>query len=199
MRRLVAGLIIIVATFVLFPTRPSSQSGELRVLEASPSGEINQPSDANEIRVIFSEPMVALGRIPSNPAPTWIHIAPAIKGTFRWSGTSVLIFSPDPASPLPYATRYTVSIDAGVTSVAGRSLASPYAFSFTTPTIKLTSLRWYRRQNRFDQPVLLALGFNQPVRAADVARLAVVRYEPYTFETPDPRRGSARTARRHRS
>ena len=37
------------------------------------------------------------------------------------------------------------SIDAGVTSVAGRSLASPYVFSFSTPTVKLTSLRWYRR------------------------------------------------------
>ncbi len=68
--------------------------------------------------------------------------------------------------------------------MAGRPLAAPHVFSFTTPTVKLTSLRWYRKQNRFDQPVVLALRFNQPVRAADVARLAVVRHEPYEFEAP---------------
>ena len=82
-------------------TIASSQSSPLTIVSAVPTGEIGRLQDANEIRVIFSEPMVALGRIPANPAPPWIQIAPAMKGAYRWSGTTILIFTPDPASPLP--------------------------------------------------------------------------------------------------
>ena len=70
--------------------------------------------------------MVALGRIPSNPTPAWVRITPAIKGLWRWSGTTILMFTPDPAVPLPYATRYTVAIDAAAASVSGRPLGNPY-------------------------------------------------------------------------
>src|SRR5262245_58514178 len=87
------------------------QAAALSVVSTGPTGEIRQLQDANEIRVTFSEPMVALGRIPSNPTPSWIHIRPAIKGEYRWSGTTTLIFTPDPATPLPYSTRYDVTID----------------------------------------------------------------------------------------
>ena len=44
-----------------------AQSAPFAVLSAGPTGEIRQLQEANEIRVVFSEPMVALGRIPSNP------------------------------------------------------------------------------------------------------------------------------------
>ena len=110
MRRTTLGvsvLLVILASVLLF-----AQSATFAVLSYGPTGEINQLQDANEIRVIFSEPMVALGRIPSNPTPPWLHISPAINGAFRWSGTTILIFTPDPTTPLPYATRYTVTVDA---------------------------------------------------------------------------------------
>jgi uncharacterized protein YfaS (alpha-2-macroglobulin family) len=161
-----------------------SQSAELRVVSAGPNGEINQLQDANEIRIIFSEPMVALGRIPSNPDIPWLRIEPAIKGAFRWSGTTILMFTPDPATPLPYATKYTVTIDASATSVAGRRIGTPFTFSFTTPTVRLTSARWMRRSDRFDQPVLLALRFNQPVRATDVVAHLSVRFSPHPWSPP---------------
>ena len=161
-----------------------SQSAELRVVSSGPSGEINQLQDANEIRLVFSEPMVALGRIPSNPEIPWVRIQPAIRGAFRWSGTTILIFSPDPAAPLPFATRYTVTVDASAPSVAGRRLGQPFSFSFTTPTVKLTSARWARQGNRFDAPVALALHFNQPVRTPDLIAHLTVRYEPHPWEPP---------------
>ena len=84
--------------FLIVPAL-ATQSAGLRILDAAPQGNLQQRSDANEIRVVFSEPMVALGSVPTNPSPSWIHIAPAIKGAFRWSGTTILIFTPDPASP----------------------------------------------------------------------------------------------------
>ena len=161
-----------------------SQTAALTVVSAGPNGEIQQLTDANEIRVIFSEPMVPLGRVPSNPTPEWMRITPVIKGTYRWSGTTILIFTPDPQSPLPHATRYTVTIDAAATAVSGRQLGRPVQFTFTTPTVRLTSARWMRRNDRFDAPVLLALTFNQRVRAADVVTHLDVRYQPHRFEAP---------------
>jgi len=65
---------------------------------------------ANEIRVVFSESMVPLGRVPPQPGPAFFHVSPAIAGGFRWSGTTILIFTP--AKKLPLATRYDVTIDA---------------------------------------------------------------------------------------
>ena len=183
MRRVVI-LMAAVIGLSLSSSSVSTQGVELRVLNAGPNAEIVQLQDANEIRVVFSEAMVALGRVPSNPTPSWIRIAPAIKGTYRWSGTTMLVFTPDPASPLPYSTRYTVTIDSTAESVAGRRLSTPYTFGFTTPTVKLTSMRWYRRQGRFDQPVVLMLEFNQRVRPSDIAAHVQLRYQPHEFEPP---------------
>ena len=178
------GFLILGLLFVLSP-QLFSQSAQLRVLDAAPRAELNQIQEANEIRVVFSEPMVALGRVPSNPSPPWIRIAPAIPGTFRWSGTTILIFTPDPARPLPFSTQYTVTIDATAASDAGRQLGTPFTFSFTTPTPRLTSMRWYRRDDRFDRPVVLMLDFNQRVRAADVVAHTRLRYQPREFDAPE--------------
>src|SRR6185295_10554964 len=109
------------------------QSPELTVSNSGPSGELQELTQANEIRIIFSEPMVPLGAVPSNPTPAWVRIAPAIKGTYRWSGTAMLLFTPDPKTPLPYATRYLVTIDTTAAAVSGRRLRAPVEFSFTTP------------------------------------------------------------------
>src|SRR5262245_40502552 len=162
----------------------SSQSTPLTIVSSGPTGEVARLQDANEIRVIFSEPMVPLGRIPSNPTPEWIHISPAIKGAYRWSGTTILIFTPDPASPLPNATTYTVTVDAGATAVSGRTLGAAQRFTFTTPTVRLTSARWARQSDRFDAPVVLALVFNQQVRAPDVVAHLAVRYRPHDVDLP---------------
>src|SRR5262245_24725164 len=52
----------------------------LAVASAGPSGEIASLSEANEIRVIFSEPMVTLGRIPSVVRAPFFRISPAVTG-----------------------------------------------------------------------------------------------------------------------
>ncbi len=183
MRRSAAPLLTF-ALVCLLSLHASTQSAQLRVVSAGPTGEIGQLAEANELRVIFSEPMVALGQIPSNPLPAWVHIQPAIRGTWRWSGTTILIFTPDPSTPLPYATTYTVTVDAAAASDAGRTLGQPYRFSFTTPTVKLQSMRWYRRNDRFDQPVVLVLHFNQRVRPADVLAHARAQFTTHEFEEP---------------
>ena len=58
----------------------------LRVVSAAPNGEVATLAEANEIRVVFSEPMVTLGRIPAACVAPFFRVTPAIPGTFRWSG-----------------------------------------------------------------------------------------------------------------
>jgi hypothetical protein len=183
MRR-ASGLFLIAAFVSGLSAVASSQSSPLRVLNAGPQGEIRQLTDANEIRVVFSEPMVPLGRIPSNPTPDWIRITPAIPGVVRWSGTTILIFTPDPSRPLPHATPYMVQIAATATAVSGRQLGQSFSFTFTTPTVRLESARWARLKNRFDQPVTLALQFNQRVDPNELLRHLTVRFQPHEWRPP---------------
>ncbi|HVZ22408.1 MAG TPA: Ig-like domain-containing protein, partial [Vicinamibacterales bacterium] len=128
--------------------QPPTQTPTLRIVSAGPTGEVANAAEANEIRVVFSEPMVALAQVSAPLRPAFIHVSPAVTGTFRWSGTTVLIFTP--ARRLPLATAYTVTIDAGAKAVSGRTLAAPYTFVFTTPTARLLRTNWYRPNGRYD-------------------------------------------------
>ena len=157
----------------------------LTVVQSGPTGEIASLGESNEIRIVFSEPMVVLGRIPDPVSAPFVTIRPAIAGTFRWSGTTILIFTPDPSRKLPFATQYEISIDATAAAVSGRRLAAPHRFTFTTPTVKLLRLNWYRKNKRYDSPMILALRFNQPVRTADIVSHTSLRFEPHAFDEPE--------------
>lgn len=161
-------------------TAPAS----LSVVSAQPTGEISNLAQAAEIRVRFSEPMVPIGRMPDQVAAPFFSIRPALTGTFRWAGPTILVFTPDPKTPLPNATRYDVTIDAAAAAVSGRRLARSYAFTFTTPTVRLLRTNWYRAGGRYDRPAVIALHFNQAVRAADVLAHAAARYERHDWPRP---------------
>ncbi|MGZ5457657.1 MAG: hypothetical protein ACXW5U_28240 [Thermoanaerobaculia bacterium] len=45
-----------------------AQEAKKPTIKAGPVGELSQLSEANEIRVVFSEPMVTVGKIPKNLA-----------------------------------------------------------------------------------------------------------------------------------
>jgi uncharacterized protein YfaS (alpha-2-macroglobulin family) len=187
-RRLVAFLL---GTFCLLPFTfwVADASGQtpppraaLRVVSAGPTGEIRAAEEGNEIRVVFSEPMVALGRVPARLKPSFFSITPAVAGTYRWSGTTILILTP--AKRLPRATKYDVTIDAGATAVSGRKLAAPYTFSFMTPTASLLQTNWYRPGGRFDAAPVIVLRFNQPVKPEDVAAHVRATFERHDFAPP---------------
>jgi alpha-2-macroglobulin len=162
----------------------AQQAPPLTVVQSGPTNEVQSLREANEIRVVFSEPMVVLGRIPDPVTAPFVTIRPAIAGTFRWSGTTILIFTPDPSRKLPNATQYDVTVDTSAVAVSGRRLAAPHRFTFTTPTVKLLGLDWYRKNKRFDSPMVLALRFNQPVRTADIVSHTTLRFEPHALDRP---------------
>ena len=116
--------------------------------------------------------------------PPYVTISPAIPGAFRWSGTTILIFTPDAKTPLPFATRYDVTVDASATAVSGRTLGTPYTFGFTTPTVKLLRTEAYRRDGRADAPYVVLLRFNQPVEPADVAAQLNAKFAPHEWDRP---------------
>ncbi len=170
------------SVFLLFAASAAAQTVPLRIVSAGPTGEVASIEEANEIRVVFSDSMVALGRVPATLRAPFFHITPAVAGTFRWSGASVLVFTP--ARRLPLATRYEVAIDASARSLGGRQLSQPYEFTFTTPTVRLLETRWYRPGDRYDAAPIVLLRFNQPVRPQDVAPHVVPRFQSHSFTAP---------------
>src|SRR5438132_5666840 len=116
--------------------RSAHAADKLTIIKAGPVGEVANLAEANEIRVVFSEPMIVVGKIPKVLDVPWFHIVPEIKGTFRWSGTTTLIFTPDPKTPLPFATKFDVTIDADAKAVSGKTLGKANYCSFIKTSIK---------------------------------------------------------------
>jgi uncharacterized protein YfaS (alpha-2-macroglobulin family) len=160
-------------------------AGPLTIVKAGPVGEVAEMTEANEIRVIFSEPMVVLGKIPNPVVAPFFSIKPAVSGSLRWSGTTTLIFTPDAKTPLPYATKFDVTVDATAKSVAGKTLGKDYSFAFTTPTVRMKRVIWYRKNKRApDSPVLVLIYFNQPVDAATIVPHLQLREQTHEVELP---------------
>jgi uncharacterized protein YfaS (alpha-2-macroglobulin family) len=162
--------------------RQPSPPSPLRVASAGPTGEVASIEEVNEIRIVFSEPMVTIGRIPERPRPSFFKISPAVSGTFRWSGTTVLIFAP--SKRLPLATKYDVTIEPTAAAVSGRRLSTPYTFTFTTPTVRLLQTDWYRPGGRFDAAPIVLLRFNQPVGPEVTAAHVSARFQSHSFAEP---------------
>jgi uncharacterized protein YfaS (alpha-2-macroglobulin family) len=158
---------------------------KLTIVKAGQVGEVANLAEANEIRVVFSEPMIVVGKIPKVLDVPWFHVAPAIKGTFRWSGTTTLIFTPDPKTPLPFATRYDVTVDADAKAVSGKMLGKAYQFSFITPTIQLLRTDWYRKDDKWNGGIVVALWFNQPVDAETLGPHLKLRTVAHEFKAPE--------------
>jgi hypothetical protein len=175
----VLGRTVVAVALALAATAAAGQ--DLQVTGSGPTGEVAEREQAREVRVTFSEPMVALGRIPADVPAPFFRIRPAVAGSFRWSGTSTLIFTP--AEPLPFGTRFEVTVD-GASALSGRRLARAHTFSFTTPTLRLLRASWYRQARRYDSPVVLLLRFNQPVSRDRLAGHLHVALQPHEWARP---------------
>jgi alpha-2-macroglobulin len=167
-------ILLVLFTTLLFPLLAAAQ---LRVVSHGPEGETRTLEEANEIRVTFSEPMVAVGSLAGSAEAPWFQIDPRPEGELRWSGTSTLIFRPAEGE-LRYATPYRVRIGTDATSIHGSRLAAPFSFSFTTPAVRLERTMWYEKPNG---AIVFALRFNQPIVAEKLlphVKLALEPHEP---------------------
>jgi len=114
--------------------------GPLRVLYASPKGELDGPS---EITVLFSKPMRPL-ELAGDETPFAAKIDPPLQGDWQWVGTRAGSFIPARADGggafrLPRASAFTVTIPKGTRSLDGDALKEDYSFQFETERPALES------------------------------------------------------------
>lgn len=103
---------------------------------ATPQGEFSSSALFPSVQVQFSEPVVALARLgePSDKSPA-VTIVPAVNGTFRWYGTSLLSF--DCSDKLIPQKEYTIFVNPSLQSVHGTPISGQVAFSFRTEELRL--------------------------------------------------------------
>src|SRR4051812_25289818 len=133
--------------------------GSLAVVAARPQGKTYgnfRPT------ITFTKPVVALGTVEqTKDAAPPAKIDPAIAGEWKWLGSSSLEFVPK--GLVPYSTKFTVTVPAGLKAVDGAALQADYVFAFTTPEPELQSsepvdgFRWLGPNQKMN------LVFNQPV------------------------------------
>lgn len=146
---------------------PGIPAGPVSVVVARPQGEAR---GGQRPAITFNKPLVALGDKDAVKPPA-VRLEPAVEGEWKWIGSSSVEFAPK--TDLPWATRFTVTVDAGLTAVDGTTLAAPYSFSFETlrPDLVRTEpgdgWRWLPRDGK------IQLFFNQPMRDELASKVVV--------------------------
>ena len=158
-------------------SRPdAAPPGPLEILRRMPEGEVEL---APHLSITFSQPMVALETheaLARENVP--VRLSPSPAGEWRWVGAKTLVF--EPSGRFPMATEYRVEVPAGTRGAGGGALASPAAWSFSTPPLRLLARHPESGPARRD--VLLFAAFDQRVDPAAV--LASMRLRAGGGEVP---------------
>ena len=117
----------------------SSPSGRFEVVSVSPQEEIPASVRYPSIQIQFSEPVVALKKLgePSDRSD-FVSITPAVKGVFRWYGTSLLSF--DCSEAIAPQKVYTVKVNPDAKSVNGNAITGELEYSFHPENLRITSI-----------------------------------------------------------
>lgn len=157
-----------------------SNTAELRVLSATPSGLVQDVNQFYAVIVIFNQPIVPLQALPAGDGSGPLDITPAVKGKYRWMGTQTLAFIP--TDPLPLATGFQVTIPSGLKSISGSTLARDYTWSFETQRPQFIRANVYSNQtNVILQPTIL-LAFNQEISLESARQAIYLRNAAYGSE-----------------
>lgn len=140
---------------------PIGEKRPLEVMLAAPQGALDSLDDATNIVVSFNQPMVPLQPLPAQEETGPMVIEPKVAGRYRWKGTATLVF--EPTEPLPYSTRFQVTIPKGTKSWAQQDLKEDYKFEFTTPIPKLETSVPADSNDAAGADSLVFLRFNQPM------------------------------------
>ena len=140
------------------------------------------PSDVRfpSFYVLFSEPVVALASVGQEAnASDYVSISPAIKGNFRWNGTSLLSFETTEAvNPMQV---YTITVKDGVKSISGKTISGEKSFSTEAASLKII---WSEPQTPhfFDRNEIppeyakaFRVQFNYPVNAEELKKISTLK------------------------
>lgn len=109
----------------------------------------------------FDRPMAPVGRMERRADEVPIRFQPALTCTWRWLNTTSLACQLDEQRAMRPATRYTVTIEPGLTALDGVAMTRPLTRTFVTqrPAVQYTWFHYWQAPGvpeikvQFDQPV----------------------------------------------
>ncbi|MGQ9852420.1 MAG: alpha-2-macroglobulin family protein [Candidatus Oleimicrobiaceae bacterium] len=134
-RRTVTGALAWVLGAGMWWTGSALPQEPLAVVAVTPKGQVASLADCRAIVVTFNQPMVPLQELGAVATEGPLSVTPPVAGGYRWLGTTSLAFVPKDS--LPYATRFSVRVPAGLTSVSGAPRAQDVLWDFETPRPQL--------------------------------------------------------------
>jgi len=142
---------------------PSATNGPLTVVQAAPRDRVNEAPD---LRVTFSQPMVAVGTQAQVEQNLPVQLTPQPPGQWQWLGTRTITFRP--TDRFPMATDYEAIIPAGIAGVDGERLKEKFRFSFSTPPPTMTQMYPTGDGRGLDEVIFIA--FDQRIDPAAMGR-----------------------------
>ncbi len=161
------GLLALLALVTLLASIPGQsadpgpdprRADELRVEFMLPFGPAR---DVPTVDVLFSRPMRALGTETRGDESSLLRLDPPVPGRFMWVGSRALRFVPE--RPFPRATSFRATVPQGIADAAGKTLAAPATWTFSTPAPALTAIRPAPRSRHLAPGGPIFLAFDQPV------------------------------------
>ena len=114
-------------------------SDDFQVISFTPQGELPDEVQFPSIQVQFSEPVTPLSALGEPSATSDIvTIEPALKGVFRWYGTSLLSF--ECADAVVPQQAYTIKINPKTVSISGKTISGQLTYSFHTEPLRIISV-----------------------------------------------------------
>jgi len=172
-----AGRVLLLCAVALGAALPAAAHGArgaatdaLHVLRVSPVDATADAPRATPIVVFFDRPMVPLTALETPPTTAPARLDPPLPGQGRWLNTATWAWSP----PLHGATRYTVTIPAGLRALDGATLAAPYTASFSTVRPAVARVTPGDGAAYADYRAPVTVRFNQDVDRASVAAAFVL-------------------------
>jgi len=142
-------------------------SKELRILRITPKGK-DVVTANRQIVFKFDQPVVAIGDMQRKADEIPISIQPEVQCEWLWLDTSSLSCQLNSETPLKAATKYSLSIEPGIKTIDGASMAVPYKHQFITQRPKLQWVRLHRWTEAARPQAILQ--FNQPVTRSSIVQ-----------------------------
>ncbi len=177
MKPFIAGCCLLVLSFLLADCSRLANLNSVAVIGRNFDDEIQRTQN---LTFSFNKNIGPEGHLNEWDSTQYIRFKPAVRGKFKWTSPSELVFSPstafDPATD--YRAELTTEVlahaDDKDLGVSGDEMA------FHTPYLQLTGTEtWWTRSRETGQPVAKTkLNFNYPVSSADVSsKLSVATEE----------------------
>ena len=178
-----ASLFMATVAWAVFDSAAPPAGSNLKIVRVVPEGD-EVPPPGRQIVVTFDRPVVAIGQMAVNAAASPVTVSPRVDCQWHWLDPRSLACELNAAQALAPATRYTVTVAAGITAQDGAKLKEQYRWAFTTerPAVKGYSFTTWRSPGT---PVVRLI-FNQPVTQDTVESALRFGGLAGVTATPDP-------------